>query len=97
MYIVNFLINRVKPEGIYGSTDFAKSRILQEGGKQFRLYFDQFCNLLPLKHALQYMFNQRMRTNVEKKTLKKAQRPKKALDPSKSHHFETFMCSSSFF
>jgi hypothetical protein len=27
-----------------------------------------------------------------KKALKKAQRPKKALDPSKSHHFEAELC-----
>ena len=27
-----------------------------------------------------------------KEALKKAQRPKKALDPSKSHHFEAEMC-----
>ena len=65
--------------------------------KQLRLYFDQFYNLLPLKHVLQYMFNQIMCTNAFKKTLKKAQRPKKALDPSKSHHFETEMCGPSCF
>ena len=45
--------------------------------KQLRLYFDQFYNLLPLKHVLRYMFNQIMCTNVFKKTLKKAQRPKR--------------------
>ena len=64
--------------------------------KRLRLYFDQFCNLLQLKHVLQYMFNQTICTNVLK-TLKKAQRPKKALDPSKSHHFETEMCGPSCF
>ena len=31
------------------------------------------------------------------KTLKKAQRPKKALDPSKSHHFEIIMCGTQVF
>ena len=64
--------------------------------KRLRLHFDQFCNLLQLKHVLQCMSNQTMCTNVLK-TLKKAQRPKKALDPSKSHHFETVMCGTSYF
>ena len=36
--------------------------------KQLRLYFDQFYNLLPLKHVLQYMFNQIMCTNAFKNT-----------------------------
>ena len=46
--------------------------------KQLRLYFDQFYNLLPLKHVLQYMFNQTMCTNVLKnhsRRLKGQKRP----------------------
>ena len=62
--------------GIYGSTDFAKSRNLQGEEKRLRLYFEQFFKVLPLKHVLKYMLNQTMCTNVLK-TLKKAQRPKR--------------------
>ena len=35
--------------------------------KRLRLYFDQFCNLLSLKHVLQYRFNQIMWANVLKR------------------------------
>ena len=35
--------------------------------KRLSLYFDQFCNLLSLKHVLQYTFNQIMWANVLKR------------------------------
>ena len=35
--------------------------------KRLRLYFDQFCCILPLKHVLQYTFNQIMWAHVLKR------------------------------
>ena len=46
--------------------------------KQLRLYFDQFCNLLSLKHVLQYRFNQIMRANVLKRHSRRIKGQKKA-------------------
>ena len=54
-----------------------KVEIYRGEEKRLRLYFEQFCKVLPLKQVLQCMLNQTMRTNVLK-TLKKAQRPKRA-------------------
>ena len=46
--------------------------------KQLMLYFDQFCNLLSLKHVLQYRFNQIMWANVLQRHTIKIKGPKKA-------------------
>ena len=37
-YFMDYLLKYIS-EGIYGSTDFAKSRILQEGGKTIEALF----------------------------------------------------------
>ena len=49
--------------------------------KQLRLYFDQFCNLLPLKHVLQYIFNQTMCTNVLKNHIRRLKGQKRPQIP----------------
>ena len=49
--------------------------------KRLRLYFDQFCNLLSLKHVLQYRFNQIMWANVLKRHSRRIKGQKKAQIP----------------
>ena len=44
--------------------------------KRLRLYFDQFCNLLSLKHVLQYRFNQIMWANGTQEGSKAKKRPR---------------------
>ena len=65
--------------------------------KRLRLYFDIFCNLFKTEiDTLMYIYSNNVH-KCYKKPLRKAQRPIKALDPSKSHHFETEMCGPSCF
>ena len=65
--------------------------------KQLRLYFDQFYNLLPLKHVLQYMFNQIMWANVKKRHSRRLKGQKRPEIPQNLNHFETEMCGPHVF